>query len=201
MKKIPHENLCTWEQTKSKWVTCVNNIIGRRVSLALATSLRVDYDQIDDILVKIAKANSVPQRMDMGKDIGTQAIPQKVDDDTNSNIDPTSRVIQIPIFGAILKEVPISLQFVTCPHKRIEGASNKKLKAYPQNSTNGITTIEFILKKFAEAFSKINLLKMEANKDIILTTTKLNVNYISFNFLLWLCNKAMIIIYQQVRHM
>ncbi len=55
--------------------------------------LRVDYDRMDDILAKIAKANGVLQRMDTGKNIGTQAIPQKVDGDTNSNIDPTSRVI------------------------------------------------------------------------------------------------------------
>jgi hypothetical protein len=48
---------------------------------------------MDDILAKIAKANGVLQRMDTGKNIGTQAIPQKVDGDTNSNIDPTSRVI------------------------------------------------------------------------------------------------------------
>ncbi len=76
--------------------------------MALATSLRVDYDWMDDILVIIAKANGVPQRMDMGKDIGTQAILQKVDGDTNSNMDPTSWVIQIPIFGATPKEVSIS---------------------------------------------------------------------------------------------
>jgi len=48
---------------------------------------------MDDILAKIAKANGVLQRMDTRKNIGTQAIPQKVDGDTNSNIDPTSRVI------------------------------------------------------------------------------------------------------------
>lgn len=66
--------------------------------MALATNLRVDYDQMDDILVRIGKANGVPQRMNMWKDIGTQSIPQKVDGDTNFNIDPTSRVIQTPIF-------------------------------------------------------------------------------------------------------
>jgi hypothetical protein len=156
---------------------------------------------MDDILVRIAKANGVPQRKDMGKDIGTQAIPQKVDGDTNSNIDPTSQVIQIPIFGATPKEVPISLQFATCGHKGIKGAPNKKFKTFVQNSINGITTIDSILRKFVETSSKIKLLKMEANKDIILTTTMLNVNYNSLNVLLWLCNKAMIIIYQQVKHM
>jgi hypothetical protein len=112
--------------------------------------------------------------MNMGKDIGTRVIPQKVDGDTNSNIDPTSWVIQIPIFGATPEKVPISPQFAAYAHKGIEGEPNKELKTFAQNSTNEITTIEFILKKFAEASSKIKLLKMETNKDIILMTTMLN---------------------------
>jgi hypothetical protein len=35
-KKFPCENLCTWEQTNQGGVRCVNNIIKRRASLALA---------------------------------------------------------------------------------------------------------------------------------------------------------------------
>jgi hypothetical protein len=43
------------------------------------------------------------QGMDMGKDIGTQVNPQKVDGDTHSNTDPTSPTIQVLVFGAILE--------------------------------------------------------------------------------------------------
>jgi hypothetical protein len=64
---------------------------------------------MDDILVEIAKADGVLQKMDMGKDISTQSIPQKADRDTNFNIDPTSQVIQIPIFGATLERSPFHL--------------------------------------------------------------------------------------------
>jgi hypothetical protein len=63
---------------------------------------------MDDILVGTAKVDGIPQGMEMGKDIGTQVNPQKVDGDTNSNTNPISPTIQVPIFGATLEEDPTS---------------------------------------------------------------------------------------------
>jgi hypothetical protein len=88
------------------------------------------YDQMDDIFVGTTKANGVPQGMDMGEDIHPSYSPQEVDGDINSNVDPTLLVIQVPVFGAISKDIPISLQFATCAHKGVGGAPNKKLKTY-----------------------------------------------------------------------
>jgi hypothetical protein len=85
---------------------------------------------MDDILVGTEKVDGVPQGMDMGKHIGTQVNPQKVDGDTNSNINLTSLAIQVPIFGAILEEDPTSPRSTTYAHKGVGGASNKKLKNF-----------------------------------------------------------------------
>jgi len=123
---------------------------------------------MEDILVGIAKVDGVPQGMDMGKDIGTQVNPQKVDGDTNSNTNPTSSAIQVPIFGAILEEDPTSLRSTTYAHKGVGGAPNKKLKTSTQSSTNGITIPTSTLGKLAKTSSKIEFLKMEANKEIAL---------------------------------
>jgi hypothetical protein len=61
------------------------------------------YNQMDDIIVKTAKVDGIPQEMDMGKNIGTQVNPQKVDGDTNSNTNPTSQAIQHLVFGTTSK--------------------------------------------------------------------------------------------------
>jgi hypothetical protein len=58
---------------------------------------------MDDITVKTAKVDGIPQEMDMGKNIGTQVNPQKVDGDTNSNTNPTSLAIQHLVFGTTSK--------------------------------------------------------------------------------------------------
>jgi hypothetical protein len=50
------------------------------------------------------------------------------------------------------KRISLSLWFVTCAHKGIEGALNKKLKTFVQSSTNGTTIITYALKKFVDAF-------------------------------------------------
>jgi hypothetical protein len=122
---------------------------------------------MDDILVGIAKVDGIPQRIDMGKDIGAQVNPQKVGD-TNSNTKPTSPTIQVLVFGAILEEGPTSPQSTTCAHKGVGGALNEKLKTYIQSSINGVTIPASTLGKFAKTFSKIELLKMEPDKEIAL---------------------------------
>ncbi len=123
---------------------------------------------MDDILVGTAKVDGIPQGMDMGKDIGTQVNPQKVDGDTNSNTNPTSPAIQVPVFGATLEEDPTSFRSTTYAHKGVWGAPNKMLKNFTQSSIDGITIIASSLGKFVKTFSKIELLKMEANKEIAL---------------------------------
>jgi hypothetical protein len=50
----------------------------------------------------------------------------------------------------------------------VGGALNKKLKIIAQSSTNKTTIIASTLRKFVEAFSKIEFLKMEVNKETIL---------------------------------
>jgi len=137
------------------------------------------------------------QGMDMGTDIGIQANPQVVDGDINSNANPTSPTSQVLIFGVIPKKVLISPQSTTSTHKEAGGAPNKKLKTYAQNSINGATIIASILGKS----SKIELLKMEANKEIALKMIELDRNVecqLQFlhNFLLELCDKSMVITIQ-----
>jgi hypothetical protein len=124
------------------------------------------------ILVGTTKAYGIPQGLDMGEDIGIQVSPQEVDVDINSNVDPTSLAIQVPIFGTIPKKVPISPRFVAYAHKGVGGAPNKKLKTFTQSSINGAIIIAFTLGKS----SKIELLKMEANKEITLKMIELDHN-------------------------
>ncbi len=123
---------------------------------------------MDDILVGTAKVDGIPQGMEMGKDIGTQVNPQKVDGDTNSNTNPISPTIQVPIFGATLEEDPTSPWFTTYAHKGVGGAPNKKFKTSTQSSIYGINIPVSTLGKFAKTSSKIELLKMEADKEIAL---------------------------------
>ncbi len=110
--------------------------------------------------------------MNMGEDIGIQANPQAVDGDINSNVDPTSPAIQVLVFGVIPKKVPILLWSATFAYKGVGGAPNKKLKTFAQSSINGATIIASTLGKS----SKIELLKMEANKEIALKMIKLDRN-------------------------
>ncbi len=60
----------------------------------------------------------------------------------------------------------------TSTHKGVGGAPNKKLKTFAQSSTNGAIIIASILGKS----SKIELLKMEANKEIALNMIQLDCN-------------------------
>ena len=54
---------------------------------------------MDDILARTAKADGVPQGMNMREDIGTQVNPQEFDDDNVPGTEPTSLATQVPPFG------------------------------------------------------------------------------------------------------
>lgn len=145
------------------------------MSLALAPKLSSGFGTIEwmtCILVGTTKAYGIPQGMDMGGDIGIQANPQMVDGDINSNADPTSPTIQDLVFGVVPKKVLISPRSTTSTHKGVGGAPNKKLKTSTQSSINGATIIASTLGKS----SKIELLKMEANKEIALKMIELDRN-------------------------
>jgi hypothetical protein len=51
---------------------------------------------------------------------------------------------------------------------------SKKLRTIAHSSTNETTIIASTLKKFVEAFSKIEFLKMEVNKETILRMIELD---------------------------
>lgn len=112
-RKFPCENLCTWEQTKLKWGKMSQQYYQEKSILGIGTQALkwIQYDGMDDIIVRTAKTNGIPQGMDMAKDIGTQVNHEEVDGNTNDNTDPTSPAIQVVVFGAIPKQAPISLQF------------------------------------------------------------------------------------------
>jgi hypothetical protein len=76
------------------------------------------------------------------------------------------------VCGVVPKKVLISPRSTTSTHKGVGGAPNKKFKTFAQSSINGATIIASTLGKS----SKIELLKMEANKEIALKMIELDRN-------------------------
>jgi hypothetical protein len=117
--------------TNESEVKCVNNIIGRNASLASAPKLWSGFGMIKWMTFLLELQRPVVHLKEWTwEKIFTQANTQEVDDDINSNVDPTSLAIQVLVFGAISKDVPISLRSATCAHKGLGGAPNKTLKIY-----------------------------------------------------------------------
>lgn len=173
--KFPRESLRTWEQTKSKWQKMRSQYYREKGELGTGTqaSAWLWYGRMDDILAGTAKADGVPQGMDMGEDIGSRANPQELDDDTVPGTEPTSPATQVPAFGEN-PQPPTTPQTPACASKEVGGAPNKRLKTAAQAATEGATIIATALGKFAEASSKIEVMKMEANKEVALKMIELD---------------------------
>jgi len=126
MKVFVHGNKPNQSEVK-----CVNNIIGKKASLASAPKLWSGFGMIEwmTFLSELQRPMVYLKEWTREK-ILTLASPQEVDGDINSNVDPTSLAIQLLVFGAISKEVPISFRSAACAHKGVGGAPNKKLKTY-----------------------------------------------------------------------
>ncbi|KAG0575368.1 hypothetical protein KC19_VG340500 [Ceratodon purpureus] len=169
--KFPRESLRTWEQTKSKWQKMRSQYYKEKAELGTCTQASAWhwYVRMDDILAGTAKADGVPQGMDMGEDIGTRANPQELDDDNAPGAEPTSPATQVPAFGEHPRPPTTS-----CASKEVGGAPNKRLKTATQAATEGATIIAAALGKFAEASSKIEVMKMEASKEIALKMIELD---------------------------
>jgi hypothetical protein len=98
--------------TNESEVKCVNNIIGRNASLASAPKLWSGFGMIKWMTFLLELQRPVVHLKEWTwEKIFTQANTQEV-------------------FGAISKDVPISLRSATCAHKGLGGAPNKTLKIY-----------------------------------------------------------------------